>query len=64
MDALCSGDMVGRPREFDTEAALEATIDVFRECGYEATSFTELVAAMRKNLRGALRAALATLSSA
>ena len=33
---------VGRPREFDEEAALEAAMDAFWAKGYEATSMTEL----------------------
>jgi len=33
---------VGRPREFDEEAALEAAMDAFWSKGYEATSMAEL----------------------
>ena len=33
---------VGRPREFDEEAALEAAMDAFWAKGFEATSMTDL----------------------
>src|SRR5256712_2657925 len=39
----------GRRREFDREAGLEQAIDVFWRHGYEATSMSDLTAAMGVN---------------
>ena len=45
--------MVGRPKEFDTEHALEKAMEVFWAQGYEATSVQDLLDAMGIN-RGSM----------
>jgi len=48
--------MRGRPREFDTDAAIESAMDVFWSSGYYATSLPELLEATNLS-RGSLYAA-------
>jgi TetR/AcrR family transcriptional repressor of nem operon len=46
----------GRPREFDTDAAVERAMDVFWSCGYHGTSLPDLLEATELS-RGSLYAA-------
>jgi TetR/AcrR family transcriptional repressor of nem operon len=46
----------GRPREFDTDAAVERAMGVFWSCGYHGTSLPDLLAATKLS-RGSLYAA-------
>src|ERR1700730_17585094 len=47
----------GRPREFDTDAAVERAMGVFWSCGYHGTSLPDLLEATQL-LRGSLTSAL------
>lgn len=44
--------IVGRPREFEPEAALEQAVHLFWEKGYEETSFDDIVAATKVSRYG------------